>query len=114
MGQTHNSCEFRQVYSLHLNIIDRDLPANRPDPVRILDVGTMTSHSHHIDRANSTGGGCGMASKITKQDVRGCLSTAVLPRDCHSITLYWTHDIFVKDTLVMDILVTAYFGKTFW
>ena len=26
-----------------------------PDPVRILDVGTMTSHSHHTDRANSTG-----------------------------------------------------------
>ena len=33
-----------------------DLAANRPDPVRILDVGNMTSHSHHTDRANSTGG----------------------------------------------------------
>ena len=42
MGQTHNSCGFRQVYSLHLNIIGRDLAANRPDPVRILDVGTYT------------------------------------------------------------------------
>ena len=26
------------------------------DPVRILDIGTMTSHSHHTDRVNSTGG----------------------------------------------------------
>ena len=70
-----------------LNIIlDRDLAANRPDPVRILDVGNMTSHSHHTDRANSTGGAYGLASKITKQDVRGCLSPAVLPRDCHNIT----------------------------
>ena len=56
MGQTQNSCRFRQVYSLPLNIIDRDLAANCPDPVRILDVGNMTSHSHHTDRANSTGG----------------------------------------------------------
>ena len=71
MGQTQNSCGFRQVYSLHLNIIlDKDLAANRPDPVRILDVGNMTSHSHHTDRANSTGGAYGLASKITKQDVR--------------------------------------------
>ena len=29
---------------------------NSPDPVRNLDVGTMTSQSHHTDRANSTGG----------------------------------------------------------
>ena len=42
----------------------------------------MTSHSHHTDRANSTGGAYGLASKITKQDVRGCLSPAVLLRDC--------------------------------
>jgi len=26
------------------------------DPVRILDIGTMTSHSHLTDRVNSTGG----------------------------------------------------------
>ena len=32
-----------------------------------------------------------MASKITKQEVRGCLSTAVLPRDCHNITLYYQY-----------------------
>ena len=60
MGQTQNGCGFRQVYSLHLikhtRVIDRDLAANRPDPVRNLDVGNMTSHSHHTDRANSTGG----------------------------------------------------------
>ena len=89
MAQTQNSCGFRQVYSLHLikhNTLDRDLAANRPDPVRILDVGNMTSHSHHTDRANSTGGAYGLASKITKQDVTGCLSPAVLPRDCHNIT----------------------------
>ena len=29
-----------------------------------------------------------MASKITKQDVRGCLSPAVSHRDCHNKTLY--------------------------
>ena len=46
----------------------------------------MTSHSHHTDRANSTGGAYGLASKITKQDVRGCLSPAVLLGDCHNIT----------------------------
>ena len=75
MGQTQNSCGFRQVYSLHLIkiILDRDLAANRPDPVRILDVGNMTSHSHHTDRANSTGGAYG-------------LSPAVLLGDCHNIT----------------------------
>ena len=59
MGQTQNS-GFRQVYSLHLikhnTVVDRDLAANRPGPVRILDVGNMTSHSHHTVRANSTGG----------------------------------------------------------
>jgi len=50
----------------------------------------MTSHSHHTDRANSTGG---VESKITKQDVivRGCLSTAGLPRDCHNVTLYYQY-----------------------
>ena len=47
-----------------LNIIDRDLAANRPDPVRILDVGNMTSHSHHTDRANSTGGAVAWLLKL--------------------------------------------------
>ena len=36
--------------------IDRDLAANHPNPVRILEVGTMSSQSHHTDIANSTGG----------------------------------------------------------
>ena len=40
MGQTQSSCGFRQVYSLHLIKHNRQgLAANRPDPVRILDVG---------------------------------------------------------------------------
>ena len=39
-----NSWGFRQVYSLHLNIMDRDLAA------------TLPTHSHHTERANSTGG----------------------------------------------------------
>ena len=64
MGQAQNSCGFRQVYSLPLNIIDRDLAANRPDPFRILDVGNMTSHSHHTDRANSTGGAVAWLLKL--------------------------------------------------
>ena len=38
-----------------------DLVANCPDPVRILDLETMVSHSHHTDRANSTGGGRAVA-----------------------------------------------------
>ena len=32
-----------------------------------------------------------MASKITKQDFRGCLSTAVLLRDCGNITIYYQY-----------------------
>ena len=32
-----------------------------------------------------------MEYKITKQDVRGCLSTAGLPRDCGNITLYYQY-----------------------
>ena len=56
-GKTKNSCVFRQVYSLHLIKHNRQgFAVNRPDPVRILGVGSMTSHSHHNDRANSTGG----------------------------------------------------------
>ena len=42
-------------------------------------VGTTTNHSHHTNRAKSTGV---MASKITKLYGRGCLFTAVLPIDC--------------------------------
>ena len=53
--------------------MDRDLAANCPV--------IHTIHAH-TERANSTGG----ASKITKQDVRGCLSPAVIPWDCHNIT----------------------------
>ena len=67
MGQTQNGCGFRQVYSLHLikhNRLIEDLAANRPDPVRILDVGNMTSHSHHTDRANSTGGAVAWLLKL--------------------------------------------------
>ena len=30
-----------------------------------------------------------MTSKITKQACRGCLSTAVFPKDCHNIILYY-------------------------
>jgi len=30
-----------------------------------------------------------MVSKITKQDVRECLSPPGLPRDCHNITVYY-------------------------
>ncbi|KAK2169008.1 hypothetical protein NP493_1208g01000 [Ridgeia piscesae] len=49
----------------------------------------MTSHSHHTDRANKYRWGQGFISKITKQDVRGCFSPAILPRDCHNINLYY-------------------------
>ena len=63
MGRSYNG---KTLYSLHVNIKDMDLVANCPDPVRILDLETMASHSHHNDRANSSGGeGCGMASKAT-------------------------------------------------
>ena len=42
-------------YSLHLIIKGMDLVANCPDPVMILELETMASHSQHTDRANSTG-----------------------------------------------------------
>jgi len=32
-----------------------------------------------------------MESKITKQDVRGYLSTAWLPRDCGNMTVYYQY-----------------------
>ena len=51
-----NSWGFRQVYGLHLNIMDKDLAANCPVIHTILTEQYMW--------------GCGMASKITKQDVR--------------------------------------------
>ena len=94
MGQTQNSCGFKQVYSLCLNTLDRDLAGNHHEPVRTLEVGnrklgTMTSHSHHT---NSTGGGSGITSKMTKQNGRGCLSTAVLPRGCGNITIYYNYN----------------------
>ena len=48
-----------------------------------------------------------MASKITKQDVRGCLSPAVLPWDCHNITctkqegeemwLLWEEKVLIRE-----------------
>ena len=44
-------------YRLHLNIKGMDLVASFPDPVRILELETMASHSQHTDRANSTAGG---------------------------------------------------------
>ena len=47
-----------------LNIIDRDLAANRPDPIRILDVENITNHSPHTDRANSTGGAVAWLLKL--------------------------------------------------
>ena len=53
--------------------MDRDLAANCPVIHTILKEQTVQL-------------GCGMASKITKQDVRGRLSHAVLPWDCHNIT----------------------------
>ena len=53
-----------------LNIIDRDLAANRPDLVRILDVENMTSHSHHTDRANSTGGAVAWLLKLQSKMFR--------------------------------------------
>ena len=58
MGQTQNSCGFKQVYSLHINTLDRDLAGNHHEPVRTLEIGTrklgtMTSHSHDT---KSTGG----------------------------------------------------------
>ena len=72
-----NSWRFRQVYTLqvytYLNIMDRDLAANCPVIHTILKEQTVQL-------------GCGMASKITKQDVRGGLSHAVLPWDYHNIT----------------------------
>ena len=38
------------------------------DPVRILDVGNMTSHSHHTVRANSTGGAVAWLLKLQSKN----------------------------------------------
>ena len=59
-------------YSLQLNIKDLDLVANCPVPVRILELEIMASHSHHTDRANSTGGG-GAVAWLLKLHVLGKL-----------------------------------------
>ena len=58
MGSSYNGKKLygKTLYSLHLNITDMDLVANCPDPVRILELETMASHSHHTDKANSTRG----------------------------------------------------------
>ena len=50
-----------------------DLVANCPDPVRILELEIMASHSHHTDRANSTGGGGGAVAWLLKLHVLGKL-----------------------------------------
>ena len=56
-----------------------------------------------------------MASKITKQDVRGCLSPAVLPWDCHNITFYYSKQqgqemwfVWGEKVLIKDILLNIY------
>ena len=49
-----------------------DLVANCPDPVRILELEIMASHSHHTDRANSTAGG-GAVAWLLKLHVLGKL-----------------------------------------
>ena len=48
-------------------MIDRDLT----DPVRTLDAGTTTSHSHHTDRANSTGGAVAWLLKLQSKMLGG-------------------------------------------
>ena len=58
-----------------LNTLDR--AAKCPVSVWTLEVGT--SHSHHTDRANSTGGAVAWILKLQKM-MGGCLSTALLPR----------------------------------
>ena len=70
MGQTQNSCGFRQIYSLHLNALDGDLATLRPQPVRTtLEEGTMTSHSHHTNIANSAGGAVAWLLKLQSKMV---------------------------------------------
>ena len=55
----------------------------------------MASHSYDTYRANSENGG--MTTKVTKHDDRGCLSTAILPRDVHIITLSYQCYISRRD-----------------
>ena len=72
MGQTQNSCGFKQVYSLHKHY---NFAANHPNKVRILDVAT--SHS------DSIGGAVAWLLKLQFK----MLSPAVLTRACYNITL---------------------------
>ena len=54
------------------------------DPVKIhIDTILTQSRQYRWD--------CGVASKITKEDVKGCLSPAELPTDYHNITLHYQH-----------------------
>jgi len=62
-------------------------------PVAIIypeEVGTMTSHSHNTDSKQYRWPMRDVAM-ASKQDVRGCLSTAVCPKDHHNTTLYYQY-----------------------
>ena len=54
-----------------------------------------------------------MASKITKQDVRGCLSAAVLPRDCHNITLNYPYYSQQKGQEMWLLWERQYYSKNY-
>ena len=77
MGQTQNSCGFRQVYSFH------SLTANSPDQVRTVEVGTMTSHSHLLIEQI-------VQVRLWHGKMLGD-APAGLPRDCHNITFYYQY-----------------------
>ena len=79
-------------YSLQFNIKDMDLVANCPDPVRILELEIMASHSHHTDRANSTGGGT--VTWLLKLLVLGKLLFMISSSTCLNVKLPTSAFIF--------------------
>ena len=79
------------LYQMGPNIIvvdlGRYLGANRSEPIRTLEVGTLIIQSHQASRANSKGGAVAWLPKL--QSNRKCLYTAERPRNCHNTTLYY-------------------------
>ena len=90
---------FKRVSNSNTWYIDRtntglhfavNLAANCPDPVRIMDIGTMTSHSHHTDTANSTGGAVAWLLKLQSKMLEDAYLLQCFP-ETHNITLSYQY-----------------------
>jgi len=83
--------QWHLVHSPHTQTAQYQIFASKPAAIVYSEqVGTTTTilTEQTVQVAHE---GCGIASKFTKQDVRGCLSTAACPKDHHNITLYYQY-----------------------